>query len=124
MIHHPPVQQLCGMRIKSSYDCRNGNRIPQALLAREVGIKSYPRASTVAMFKTLIGEFARFDSSRTKRQVNAFNMSLNYVFPPNLNCLRWRIHIAGGRCCSAWAFACPAHGFSEGKLPRSGDNHL
>ena len=63
MIHHPPVQQLCGMRIKSSYDCRNGNRIPQALLAREVGIKIIPGASTVAMFKTLIGEFARFDSS-------------------------------------------------------------
>ena len=119
-----PVQHACEKGMSPSFDCRNGNRIPQALLAREVGIKSYPRASTVAMFKTLIGEFARFDSSRTKRQVNAFNMSLNYVFPPNLNCLRWRIHIAGGRCCSAWAFACPAHGFSEGKLPRSGDNHL
>ena len=97
----PPVQQLYGMRIRPSYDCRNGYWIPQALLAREVGIeKSYPRASTVAMFKTLIGEFGRFDSSWTKRQVNAFNMSLNYVSHPTSTCFAsW--FFASRRCCSA-----------------------
>ena len=42
-----------------------------------------PGASTVAEFKTVKKEFARFDGSQTERQVNALIMS-SLSYPPDL----------------------------------------
>ena len=52
------------------------------LIFQRDAYKHIPRTSTVAKFLTAICNLRDYDTSRTKRQVNAFSMS-NSRYPPN-----------------------------------------